>query len=445
MRNLILLAILTVPAWPAEELTAPQAVLKALANSPALQATTAAGKTAAARTSEMRGARLPHVTYTELWQRSDNPVFVFGSLLNQRQFQSSNFDLGSLNHPPFVNNFQSQVTLDQTVYDHGFRQARLRAAELGQSLSAEDARANEMTVIATVLRAYYSAALAEAQVGVSAEAVRSASADVKRAEDRLTAGFTTDADVLSIRVHMAAVREEQIRRQGELELALASLNEAMGIPLDSSFTLVTPLTAAVVESDAGLNMEKDAVANGSELRLARIQIGIRDEQSRAARAALWPEAFVRGGFEADRQRFVNRGGANWMISAGLRWNVFDGFSDRARIRGAESEVERTRALEREAKARTELNAKRATLELRTTSQRIEVAGASVAMAQEGLRIIRNRYEAGLTSVTELLRSETALLAAQTRALEAALDQRMAAVSAELVRGSLSKDSDVVNK
>ncbi|MEO8131358.1 MAG: TolC family protein, partial [Bryobacteraceae bacterium] len=321
----------------------------------------------------------------------------------------------------------------------------VRAAELGQSLSAEDARANEMTVIATVLRTYYSAALAEAQVRVSAEAVRSAAADVKRAEDRLTAGFTTDADVLSIRVHMAAVREEQIRRQGELELALASLNEAMGIPLDSSFTLVTPLTAAVVESDAGLNMEKDAVANGSELRLARIQIGIRDEQSRAARAALWPEAFVRGGFEADRQRFVNRGGANWMISAGLRWNVFDGFSDRARIRGAESEVERTRALEREAKARTELNAKRATLELRTTSQRIEVAGASVAMAQEGLRIIRNRYEAGLTSVTELLRSETALLAAQTRALEAALDQRMAAVSAELVRGSLSKDSDVVNK
>src|SRR5689334_2103187 len=127
MRNLILLTVLTAPAWAAEDLTAPQAVLKALANNPSMQAATAAGRSAAARTSEMRGARLPRVTYTELWQRSDNPVYVFGSPLNQRQFQSSNFDVGALNHPPFVNNFQSQVTVDQTVYDHGFRKSQVRA------------------------------------------------------------------------------------------------------------------------------------------------------------------------------------------------------------------------------------------------------------------------------------------------------------------------------
>lgn len=445
MRNLLLLMILTAPAWAAEDLTAPQAVQKALANSPSIHATTATGKTAAARTSEMRGARLPRITYTEMWQRSDNPVYVFGSLLDQRQFQSSNFDIGSLNHPPFVNNFQSQVTVDQTVYDHGLRKAQVRVAELGQSLSAEDARANEMAVIASVLRAYYSASLAKEQMRVAAEAVLSASADLKRAEDRRAAGFTTDADVLSIRVHMAAVREEQIRREGELDLALASLNEAMGLPLDSSFALVTPLTSAPVELTGGATIEKDALANSSEPRVARFQAEIRNEQSKAARAALRPEAFVRAGFEADRQRFVNHGGANWMVSAGLRWTVFDGFSDRARVRAAESEVERTRAVEKQVMARAELNAKRASLELRTASQRIEVANASVAMAEEGLRIIRNRYEAGLADVTELLRAETAMLAAQTSALEAVLDQRLAAVSAELIRGRLTKDSDVVNR
>jgi len=42
MRNLMLLAILTAPAWAAEDLTAPQAVLRALANSPSIQAAAAA-------------------------------------------------------------------------------------------------------------------------------------------------------------------------------------------------------------------------------------------------------------------------------------------------------------------------------------------------------------------------------------------------------------------
>jgi outer membrane protein TolC len=65
------------------------------------------------------------------------------------------------------------------------------------------------------------------------------------------------------------------------------------------------------------------------------------------------------------------------------------------------------------------------------------------MAEESLRIIKNRYEAGLAEVTELLRAETALLESRNRSLEAIRDQRLAAVTLEAARGKLTKDSDVV--
>jgi len=42
--------------------------------------------------------------------------------------------------------------------------------------------------------------------------------------------MSTNADVLSIKVHLAAVREEQIRRKADLNVALSALDDALGLP-----------------------------------------------------------------------------------------------------------------------------------------------------------------------------------------------------------------------
>jgi outer membrane protein TolC len=66
------------------------------------------------------------------------------------------------------------------------------------------------------------------------------------------------------------------------------------------------------------------------------------------------------------------------------------------------------------------------------------------MAQESLRITKNRYESGLSNVTDLLRTETALLEAKTRRLAAVYDERLAAVNLVLAAGTLSPASEVLN-
>jgi outer membrane protein TolC len=68
----------------------------------------------------------------------------------------------------------------------------------------------------------------------------------------------------------------------------------------------------------------------------------------------------------------------------------------------------------------------------------------VAEAEESLRITQNRYESGLSNVTDLLRNETALLESRTRYLAAVHDQRIAATMLELAAGRLSADSEVLN-
>jgi outer membrane protein TolC len=173
-------------------------------------------------------------------------------------------------------------------------------------------------------------------------------------------------------------------------------------------------------------------------------MNLAETQADAARGAMLPQVGFRGAFEADRQRFVTRGGVNWLAAISLRWNLFNGSADKARIaetgylrQKAESEQQRTESAIR-------LQVRQAYAGLLAAEQRIKVAGAAVAQAEESLRITQNRYTAGMNNVTDLLRTETAVLDSRTRYLAAIHDQRIAATMLELAAGRLTADSEVLN-
>ena len=130
---------------------------------------------------------------------------------------------------------------------------------------------------------------------------------------------------------------------------------------------------------------------------------------------------------------------------GLRWNLFNGFSDRARMEESKFALRRTKAEEAQASSTIRLQVRRAFTDLRAAEQRIEVTRASVAEAEESRRITQNRYETGLSNVTDLLRTETAVLETRARYLAAIHDQRLAAAMLELAAGTLTMSSEVLGE
>lgn len=443
MKAMILIAVASM-ATAQGELSLKAAVTNALRSSPSLQASSAQRDAAKAGIAEAKSGALPKVNYTESWTRSDNPVFVFSSLLTQRQFAQENFALPTLNNPNFLNNFQSLITAEQPIYDAGKTKRAVTIAEFAHQSEGESFRATQMGVIAQVARAYYATQLGGEQLQASAQAMRSAEADLERAENRRSAGMATDADVLSIRVHLAKVHEEQIQRTADLEIARAALNEAMGQPLGTPHELTTALAELPIPKDTLDSFEQSSISERPEVRRAQIARDTAKTREQDARNNYLPQVSARGAFEADRQRFVNRGGDNWLVSIGLRWNLFNGFADRARI---EASVAAQRQADAE-RARTEsgvrLQVHQAWANLKAAQQRIATARVAAEEAQESLRISQNRYEAGLITVTDLLQAETALLETQTRQAAAIHDQRVAALLLQLASGTLSADSEVLN-
>jgi len=421
------------------------AVRLALDKNKSVEASVASRNAAEIRVSQARSGFLPKVNYAESWTRSDNPVFVFSSLLTQNQFAAQNFQIGPLNQPNFLNNFQSQLTADQMLYGAGQTKHAVRSAELAKDMASEDGRRTQMEVIASVIRAYFDALLSADQLTATAQAVRSAKADLARAETIRSAGMSTDVDVLSIRVHLASVREQQIRREADVEVARAALNDAIGLPLDTAHALTSQLIPLDSPEGSLGDRENSAIAQRPEARQAKLATSLAQTQAASAHSNLLPQVTLHGAYEADRQRFVTRGGNNWLVSIGLRWNLFNGFSDKARIEESEFALKRSLAEEARAGSTIRLQVHRAYADLHAATQQIEVATAAVAAAQESLRITQNRYEVGISNVTDLLRTETTVLEARTRHLAAVRDQRIAAALLELAAGTLSADSAVLNE
>ncbi len=419
----------------AAELSLPAAVAKALASHPSIAVNRAQTQSAKEKVTEAHAARWFRVDYSESFSRSDNPVFVFGGLLTQRQFSESNFAIGALNQPNFLNNSQSLLSISQPIWDAGRARYAEASADSNAKASAAVARQSELWLVARTARSYMDVNLATEALQVASQALKSGQADRDRAISLLDAGRATDADVLSVEVHLAQMQEQIIARRTERNLALAALNEAMGAPLDSEYILTTALATA--------SAEIPTTVNRPETEVLRWQTGAAESQWSAARAALFPQISVRGVFEADRQRFVTRAGANWFAGVTLRWTPFDGGATRANIRSASAHVDALRATERNTASQVALEVKQSQEMLTAAQARLAATATMVAMAEESLRITQNRYGAGLATITDLLRTETASHEAQLRRLMAVHALRLAQFQSFATAGQLTANSEVL--
>lgn len=423
-------------ASAAENLTLASAVQRAITSHPTVVAAQSAARAAAEHIKEARAARLPHADYTESWTRSDNPVFVFGSLLTQHQFTAQNFALGSLNQPDFLNNFQSLVTAEQPLWDAGRTKRSIELAETGQKSAEAAIRQTQLALATRTARAYLDASLASAAIPIAEQAVKSAAADLEQAKSIRDAGRSTDADALDVQVHLSQARETLIQRRAERKMAAAALNLLVGAPLDTEFELSTPITPVAAPPPV-------TQPERPELDLSRLRISSAQTGAALARAAWLPQVNFRAGFEADRQRFVTRAGVNWMAGVSLRWTIFDGGAARARIRAA---AESTHSAESAAKATEQqinLEVAQAGTMLEAAQARIATAQASIDAATESLRITRDRYGAGLATITDLLRTETAFTQSTLRLLVARQGVRMAQLNQAAALGKLTPDSEVL--
>jgi outer membrane protein TolC len=422
-------------------LTLPIAVDIALRANPLIRAASSGRVIAGAQLNEARASRYPLVQLGETFARSNNPVFVFGSLLEQGRFGPQNFDPRFLNNPDSRNNLRTSLMFRLPLLDQ--RQSATRATQARIAVREADLKRDltEQQVRFEALRAYWGVLVAQSKSQVADEAVKSAEADAKRISDMVQVGLRVASDQLSSEVQLSEFRQQQLQAEGDSMTAQAALNTALGLPVDEPQNV----TGKLIEKTFGVVSQSELIRLALEHRpdLAEADLALKSsqEKTRGARGEYLPRVDVFGGYGVSGQNLTS-GSADYTVGASVTFNLFDA--------GRAARLNQARAAEELAAAQAENLASQIRLEVVRAYQqfvaargRVAVSARAVDQAREALRIVQDRYREGLTTITEVLRAETTYVRARMSALAATYDQYVGYANVLFVTGQLNSVDEFV--
>jgi len=445
----VILFVATAPQAHAQEkaatqpLTLEQAVRAALQQNPAFQATTDEADAARARLREAQSAWFPRVDFRQDFTRGNNPVYVFGSKLTQRQFTAADFAPNNLNTPTPLDNFQTRLDGQWRLFDSGqalFHQRSVKRLVTTADFETEQARQD---LILEIVRSYYGVLVLKESAKAADEAVKTAEANAQRMETMHKAGLLVDSDLLSAKVFVSQMRDRQIRAQNDLALAEMQLAREMGAALDAPSEPIGIPAEPVTPTKTIQEWIQTALEERPGLRAAQLQETAVGDEKRAVKAEFGPKVRLFASTERDAMTLGGPSGTNWTAGARLDFNIFAGGAQKARVAEATANENRAKHNVEWFRSGVQMEVRKAYLDGNAAAQRAAAARDATEQAKESLRIVQNRYEAGLTTVTELLRVQTAQLDATTAYLAALQDWQVARAQLERAAGVLTPESALI--
>jgi outer membrane protein len=426
-------------------LTLPEAISMALAKNPLRKAALADTRISAAAIREARSPLMPKIMFTESALRGNDPVFVFGSRLRQQDFTLADFALNRLNTPTPISNFSSRFSGQWSLFDglqswYGVSRAKYMQQATEQQLDRTD-----QELVYQAVEAYYGVLLAQKQAQVAEDALKTAQAIEASSRARVESGMAVDADLMSAQVVTAKRKQELIQTQDNLALARAQLALALGMSADTVYEPQEALADRSFPATPVADLESQAMEKRPDLKRVESERSAQAKNVSMAKGAFAPRLNVFGSWETDSPNPGWNGGNNWIAGAELQFDLFDGDNKRAHLAREKAMREKAAAMRDAFRDSIRLEVRKAYYDFDAARQQVEVARGAIAQADESLRINQNRYEGGLTTVSDLLRVEEAAHRAKADYWQAVYRVQTSYADVELATGTLTPSSPAVTQ
>ena len=418
-----------------ETLTLRQAIQIALEQNPDVDAGKAGVEEAKANASLARTQYLPQVNFAEDMSRGDDPVYVFGTRLRQQRFTQADFALPALNNPDPIGNFATRISGGWLLFDSLHTQKSVHVADLMQKSATSSVKAVDQKVVLDVVQAYQGALYSERQVEIAQHELETAETLLSSVEDHVKAGLAVESDRMSAEVSVAARKQGLIAAQGDVDLAWAQLRVAMGTP-DLKASALRPIEQKNFPKN---NLEQElesARKNRHDLAAMSDAQSAQASSESAARLSFGPRVSAYGNWEDDRQTLGGQGGNNWVAGVQIGIDILP-FNKRAQLAKEQATKARVDAQLNAYQQQVRLQVNQAHIQRQTAELSLATARAAIDQAAESLRILKNRYGAGLATITDLLRAEDAEREAQTNYWHAVYGNTMAYAQQLYATGTLT--------
>ncbi|WP_333877356.1 TolC family protein [Methylobacter sp.] len=409
-----------------QSFTLDQAIDYALSNNPDLQIATERLGQAEAQLGVALSAFYPQVTAKVGYDHSNNPAQVFSMIVAQRDFGPNS--INNINNPGYRQNFRPEIIGKLSLFRGGQDYQNSKAAELGISAAEFERSSVRNALIEAVTASYYAYLAAQEAHKVAQDSISAITSELKQTKLRYEEGTTLKSDVLSLEVKSAEAQEAQIKTANGIELAKTSIATLLGLSADQTFTVASSSMLPEPKLTTSFNdLLELAMTQRPEVKAAANQVEIAQAKLKSEQGAYLPraDAYVSYGQNSQSPGFSSSKD-NVTAGVSVEMDLFSGLETKNRVSAAERKAAETRETERKTKLAIEQEVKIAFLKLEEALARMRVTEASVAAADEALRLVNEQRRAETETITRYIEAEVARNNAHSNTIAAHYD----ALSAE---------------
>jgi outer membrane protein TolC len=246
-------------------------------------------------------------------------------------------------------------------------------------------------------------------------------------------------DYLKLELQAANTMLQLIDAKNNYELARATFNKSIGLPLNDSTKIETNLVLPQSTDFTYDELMIEAVNNRQELRSMEFKILAGEDRITAANSNWWPKLYASGNFflynvNAETFSMDNKKLQAWFAGLSLSWDLWNWGYTSSKSSQAEEEVLQSRESMELLKEQIEIEVYNAFLNLNSNFEKTKVSQFAVLSAQENYRITKDKYDYQLATTNDLIDAEVDLLNSQTKLTISQADYELAKVKLDLAVG-----------
>lgn len=325
--------------------------------------------------------------------------------------------------------YMAGLTLTQPIYTGGKISAGRQMARLGRQIADQQLRMTRMDVLVDADNAYWSYIAVRRKVRMLESYSTQMDTIYKQTSSAVAAGMAIENDLLRIEAKRTEIEYQLQRARNGADLCRMALCNVIGAPLD---TAIEPTdTTFNIESPTAMSLD---IARRPEVGLLEKQIDVNMQRIRDARSEMLPTVGLSAGYSyygniklkgfADMGNGITvpytqefRDGIGIAMLA-VKIPIFHWGESRKKMHKARYELDNSQLeLQRNMRLMS-IEAQQAVQNVEDGYRMIHTAESGLRQAEENLRVMRNRYAAAMSPLTDLLDAQSQWQQAQSNLIEA---------------------------
>lgn len=317
--------------------------------------------------------------------------------------------------------YGTSVEFNYPIYTGGRLESQIESAGYGQNSANLALEGTKQTVRYQTTSQYYTALERRNLINVAKTSVNNLQQHLDNVNAQFRVGTVAKSDVLASQVALANAQQSLVTAQNNYDVAIANLDNVLGLPTDTILNLQDELRYVKYNidvndcTDYALVHRPDGLAADFAVKSAQAAVQTAKSTSLPQVQGGISRSFVGSSLLSDDGSAV---ADTWTVGVSAQWNAFDNNVTKAQVERSIAALHKAQQQAEMTRDQIELDVRTAYLGLLSAEKNISTTQVAVERAIEDYKIAQVRYSAGVGTNLDVTDADRNLVTAQTNYYDA---------------------------